>query len=139
MKDHTANGHANLITSITNKHDGLHGKIRVFVSDNAEVMKSTARILRQLAGVFPHTLNLVVNDGLKSVACTSLLTTIRNITSHFKRSAKSNALFKNAQMILGLPQHKIIRDCETRWSSTYAMLERYVYMLIDIIVLYNFI
>ena len=125
MKDHTANGHANLITSITNKHDGLHGKIRVFVSDNAEVMKSTVRILTlNWLGCFPHTLSLVVKDGLKSAASTSLLTTKRNFTSHFKRSAKSNALLKNARMALGLPQHTVIRDCETRWSSTYAMLER---------------
>ena len=32
-------------------------------------------------------------------------------------------IFKEKQIALGLPQHSLIQDLETRWNSTYKMME----------------
>ena len=33
-------------------------------------------------------------------------------------------IFKEKQIVLGLPQHSLIQDLETRWNSTNKMMER---------------
>ena len=77
-------------------------------------------------GCFPHTLNLVVKDGLMEENCLRVLTMVRALASHFKRSSKASNRLQEVQHSLKMPEHKMIRDCETRWSSTFFMLERYL-------------
>lgn len=126
LVDQTAVGHANSITKLLSKHQGLSRKVHTMVSDNAEVMKCTARILKLFwFGCYPHTLNLVVKDALKLPQCSALLTDVRNISSHFKRSCKASDRLRDIQKNMKMPQHRMKRDCETRWSSTYDMLERF--------------
>ena len=36
------------------------------------------------------------------------------------------ARLKDVQQQLNLPKHRLMRDCETRWSSTYDMIARYI-------------
>lgn len=36
------------------------------------------------------------------------------------------ARLHDVQRQLNLPLHRLIRDCETRWSSTYDMIARYI-------------
>jgi hypothetical protein len=36
------------------------------------------------------------------------------------------ARLKDVQQQLNLPQHRLMRDCETRWSSIYDMIARYI-------------
>jgi hypothetical protein len=62
----TAAGHAQLIRNLLAKHEGLLEKVRSLTSDNASVMKLTAKLLNlEWFGCFPNTVNLVVKDGLK--------------------------------------------------------------------------
>ena len=125
--DQTAAGHAQLIQNLLAKHEGLVDKVRCLTSDNASVMKLTARLLNvEWFGCFPHTLNLVVKDGLKISQCVDLLANIRSTVSYFKRSSKAMARIKDVQQQLNLPKHRLMRDCETRWSSTYDMIARYI-------------
>ena len=125
--DQTAAGHAQLIQNLLAKHESLVDKVRCLTSDNASVMKLTARLLNvEWFGCFPHTLYLVVKDGLKISQCVALLANIRSTVSYFKRSSKAMARLKDVQQQLNLPKHRIMRDCETRWSSTYDMIARYI-------------
>jgi len=57
--------------------------------------------------------------------CRELLKNIREVTSYFKRSTKAADRLKKVQKQLELPVLKLVRDCETRWSSTFDMLERF--------------
>ena len=124
--DQTAVGHANSINKILSKHEGLSRKVHTLISDNAEVMKCTARNMNLFwFGCYPHTLNLVVKDALKLPQCSALLTDVRNISSHFKRSCKASDRLCDIQKNMKMPQHRMKRDVETRWSSTYEMLERF--------------
>jgi hypothetical protein len=90
-------------------------------------MKLTAKLLNlEWFGCFLHTVNLVVKDGLKISQCVALLSSIRTTVSYFKRSSKAMARLHDVQRQLNLPLHRLIRDCETRWSSTYDMIARYI-------------
>jgi hypothetical protein len=127
LLDQTAAGHAQLIRNLLAKHEGLLEKVRSLTSDNASVMKLTAKLLNlEWFGCFPHTVNLVVKDGLKISQCVALLSSIRTTVSYFKRSSKAMARLHDVQRQLNLPLHRLIRDCETRWSSTYDMIARYI-------------
>ena len=77
-------------------------------------------------GCFPHILNLVVNDGLKQATCQSLLNNVREIVGYIRRSGKASGKLTNMQNQLGVPVHKLLNDCVTRWSLTYIMLERFI-------------
>jgi hypothetical protein len=127
LLDQTAAGHAQLIRNLLDKHEGLLEKVRSLTSDNASVMKLTAKLLNlEWFGCFLHTVNLVVKDGLKISQCVALLSSIRTTVSYFKRSSKAMARLHDVQRQLNLPLHRLIRDCETRWSSTYDMIARYI-------------
>lgn len=77
-------------------------------------------------GCFPHTLNLVVKDALADPGISEVLGVVRKLASHFKMSGKATNPLKQTQKQLGMKVLRIIRDCETRWSSTYEMLDRYL-------------
>ncbi len=96
-------------------------------TDNAEVMKLTASLLKfSWFGCFPHTLNLVIKDGFKNDYLQELIDMIRAIASHFNRSAKACDALKNLQKSKKLKLLRLIRDTDTRWSSTLAMLTRFL-------------
>lgn len=87
LLDQTAEGHAQLIQNLLSQHEGLIEKVRCLTSDNASVMKLTAKLLNvEWFGCCPHTVNLVVKDGLKISQCVALLSNIRTTVSYFKRS-----------------------------------------------------
>ena len=48
------------------------------------------------------------------------------IAGHFHRSPKASAKLREKQQLLGLPVHKVLNDCITRWESTLAMLKRFI-------------
>ena len=107
LDNQNADGHVQLIEKIVNKHEGLMGKVRSLTSDNAEVMKSTCRKLKVgWFGCIPHTINLVVKNGLNILDCANLLASIRAIASYFRRSAKASALLIKEQKKLKMPEHK---------------------------------
>jgi hypothetical protein len=138
--------HVDAITSVLEEFPGLREKIRLFVTDGASVMKSTACALGfQWFHCFAHRLNLVVQDNLKNEDLKNFLQRVRNIASHFKRSHKSLAALHRNLLRCNLPKLSLIRDVETRlvflfvkwlsstwfsffsrWSSTYNMLDRFL-------------
>ena len=73
---------------------------------------------------FIHTLQLSINDSLFSQqAVKTIITTNRNIVSHFNRSPLAINKLTEIQDQLNLEKHKLIQDVTTRWNLTY-MLKR---------------
>ncbi|KAJ8936829.1 hypothetical protein NQ318_015297 [Aromia moschata] len=74
-----------------------------------------------------HTINLIVNDALKSAdneQLINLLKQCRDLVTYFKHSALATNELKKCQQLLGLPILKIKQDVVTRWNSTLHMLQR---------------
>lgn len=104
---------------------GLDKKVVLGISDNASnIVKAIKEVLQwNFLGCMAHTINLVVETAIKHVE--ALLSKIKAIASHFKRSALSNEKLINYQRNSGLEPKKLLQDVSTRWNSTYLMLQRF--------------
>ena len=72
---------------------------------------------------FAHTLQLCVEDGLKSpLEITAVIDKFRAIVSVFHHSTVLTESLKKAQDTLGIPEEKLVADVRTRWNSTCIML-----------------
>jgi len=72
---------------------------------------------------FIHTLQLIVNDALKTQPeITEMISVGRRIVTHFNHSGNAQKKLRKIQEDLNLPLHHLIRDIS--WNSTYYMLER---------------
>ena len=111
-----------------------------YVLDEYKISKKVFLVLRDsganmVAGVrecgleslscFIHTLQLSINDSLFSQqAVKTIITTNRNIVSHFDCSPLAISKLTEIQDQLNLEKHKLIQDVTTQWNSTYYMLKR---------------
>lgn len=76
---------------------------------------------------FAHTLNIVVKDGLSAVdELTETREKVKRIIGHFKSSCVSMEKLLKYQRKMKLPEYKLVQEIETRWNSTYLMLERFL-------------
>lgn len=79
---------------------------------------------------FAHTLDLVVMDVLKEIhQLAAVRKKIRAIDTHFHSSVKSSEELENAQRQQGSESDlllKLIKEVDTRWNSTFYMLQRYL-------------
>ena len=96
-------------------------------TDNARNIGNAMRNL----GIFNmpcigHTLQLSVLKSFDVDQVSRALARLRMIAGHFHRSPKASAKLREKQQLLGLPTHKILNDCVTRWGSTFAMLKRFI-------------
>lgn len=107
---------------------GLEGKVHLGVRDNAANMISAMRNANvQDTGCVAHTLQLVIHDALfTQTSVESVIKKARKIVTHFKHSEQACRKFCDCQKSCDLPEHKLLQDVETRWNSTYIMLERLV-------------
>lgn len=68
-------------------------------------------------------LSPLVRNRLHSVE--DLISKIRSIVTHFKRSNNSSEKLMTYQKNSGVEPKKLIQDVATRWNSTYLMLDRF--------------
>lgn len=57
---------------------------------------------------------------------TQLRTKCRDLVTYFKKSVLASGTLTEIQKRLGVSQHKVIQEVETRWNSTYSMFERLI-------------
>ncbi|XP_021375193.1 zinc finger BED domain-containing protein 1-like [Mizuhopecten yessoensis] len=104
-----------------------HGKGPTITTDNASNIVCGVKEANLSPHIlcFAHTINLATQRGLHISQTDRLLGKSRKIVFFFHRSTTASAILKNNQAKLELPQHKLIMDVQTRWNSSYDMLERY--------------
>ena len=59
-------------------------------------------------------------------AVQDVICTARKIVAHFNHSVVATNCLHTMQKKLGCPEHSLIQDVETRWNSTFYMLERLI-------------
>ena len=71
-----------------------------------------------------HTLQRVIHDGVFTLSSVQdMLSVCRHIVSHYHHSHVASSCFTRNQQQLDLPSHTLIQDIDTRWNSTFYMLE----------------
>ena len=51
---------------------------------------------------------------------------MRQVVAYFHRSTVANAILKDKQKLLQLPEHKLLIDVATRWNSALDMISTYL-------------
>ena len=96
------------------------------IRDNASNMNGVMRCGNYSSiGCVAHTLQLVIHDVIfKDAAIMTIVKKCRKIVGHFKRNEQAMRYLDKFQETCALSKHALIQDVETRWNSTYLMLER---------------
>ncbi|XP_066588089.1 zinc finger BED domain-containing protein 4-like [Prorops nasuta] len=126
---HTGEAIAEKCTQLFSDWQIKKDQIHLILADNASNMKKGLISLCNLPyqPCFIHTLQLIVQDGIKSQrAIADVIAKSKRIVTHFNHSQVACEKLQIIQEKLGLPKKKLIQDVETRWNSTYYLLERLV-------------
>ncbi|CAB3231863.1 unnamed protein product [Arctia plantaginis] len=101
----------------------ITNKITCVVSDNAANIQAAIRLGEwRPVGCFAHTLNLIVQNGLKVIS--EIVGKVKSIVEYFKKSCTAQTKLESVLKQMGLPILKLKQECPTRWNSCYEMLER---------------
>jgi hypothetical protein len=96
------------------------------VADNAEnVQNSIKEINLKNFGCFAHTLNLIAKNAIPLPEVDRLISKLKTIVNHFKRSTTATEKLNKyqVQVVVAKPK-KLLIDVPTRWNSTFYMCER---------------
>ena len=100
-------------------------------TDNTSNMSVAAGILKyRHVGCFAHTLQLGIEDGLKVPQISKTLSVSRQLVGHFNHSVIATDGLLSKQE--GPQKLKLIQDVQTRWNSSYLMIERLLKLRVPI-------
>jgi hAT family C-terminal dimerisation region len=123
---HTGTNIAAAVFAMLEKWNLSPDIVHIALRDNAANMKKGLKDAGlDHFGCFAHTLQLVVHAGIKSQqGVLNVIATGRRIAQYFHKSPLAKDRLVQLQVSLKLPKHRILQDVQTRWNSTYYMLER---------------
>lgn len=103
-------------------------KIGLVISDNCKIGDAiTHRLGWEHLNCLAQTFNLVITEGLKIVEITEIITKVRVIVKYFKRCDTANETLLTFQRKSGIQTPlELLKDCTTRWNSTFRMIKRFV-------------
>ena len=124
---HTAENLANEMKLTVQKWDL---KEPACVTDNAaNITKACDLTGFPHLGCFAHTLKIAVNRCLHVPEVSKVVGKCGKIVGAFKISSKRNNELKDAEARLGIKELQLLKDVETRWNSTLAMMMRLLQVL----------
>ncbi|XP_054844546.1 zinc finger BED domain-containing protein 4 [Eublepharis macularius] len=102
-------------------------QIGITVTDNQTIGKTLNEGDRSSVQCFGHTVNLIVNEAIKSQRMVqNLLSIARKICERVHRSARAREKLAELQKEYHLPQHQLIQDVPSKWNTSFHMLERLI-------------
>ncbi|XP_019399036.1 PREDICTED: zinc finger BED domain-containing protein 4 [Crocodylus porosus] len=102
-------------------------QIGITVTDNQSIEKTLNEGDHSSVQCFGHTINLIVNEAIKSQRMVqNLLSIARKICERVHRSAKAKEKLAELQKEYELPQHQLIQDVPSKWNTSFHMLERLI-------------
>ena len=103
----------------------ITSKVVMVTTDNGQNIKNAVTEVLELFhfGCIGHTLQLSIGKALQISAVSRVLGRVRKLVEHFHKSTLATNSLQEKQVRLELPQHVLILECKTHWSSTYHMLE----------------
>lgn len=103
-------------------------KVHIVMRDNGPNIAKAMRDAKvRSMGCLAHTMQLAINDSLfKQISVSDVLKLGRSIVGHFKHSSTAKERLTGFQQTLQVPSHCLIQDVQTRWNSSYLMLERLI-------------
>ena len=95
------------------------------VSNNASNILKAVKILNlRSIPCLAHTNNLAAKTGLSVNFVTKLLAKSQDILGYIKRNAYATSTLHKKQSLLQMKELNLIQDFDSRWNSTYDMLDR---------------
>ncbi|NXG05820.1 ZBED4 protein, partial [Sakesphorus luctuosus] len=102
-------------------------QIGITVTDNQSIAKTLNEGDHSSVQCFSHTVNVIVNEAIKSQRMVqNLLSIARKICERVHRSAKAKEKLAELQKEYELPQHQLIQDVPSKWNTSFHMLERLI-------------
>ncbi|XP_040199589.1 zinc finger BED domain-containing protein 4 [Rana temporaria] len=102
-------------------------QIGITVTDNHSIGKTLNENDRSSVECFGHTVDLIVNEAIKSQRMVqNLLSIARKICERVHRSTRAKEKLAERQKEYGLPQHPLIQDVPSKWNTSFHMLERLI-------------
>ncbi|KAE8616102.1 hypothetical protein XENTR_v10008718 [Xenopus tropicalis] len=102
-------------------------QIGITVTDNHSIAKTLNESEHSSVQCFGHTVDLIVNEAIKSQRMVqNLLSIARKICERVHRSTKAKEKLAELQKEYDLPQHHLIQDVPSKWNTSFHMLDRLI-------------
>ena len=99
-------------------------QIGITVTDNPSIGKMLSEGEHSSVQCFSHTVNLIVSEAIKSQRMVqNLLSIARKLCERVHRSPRAREKLAELQKEYELPQHQLIQDVPSKWSTSFHMPE----------------